>query len=183
MNPPPITSAAEAASAAARTALRVAQRAVGVHAVERLAGRAERSRERAGCEHEPVVGERVAVGEPDRLLAGAHGRDLAAEPEVDLELGVGLRGLDEDRILVQLAAQEALRERRPVVRRVRVGRQDRDGSLTAGVPECPGDAGGGQAAADDHDAILSSHVRSLPDAGAFYAASQGLPPRPQRCGS
>ncbi len=49
--------------------LGVVERAVGVHAGERLTGRAEGARQRSGGQHEPVVGHGRPVGQRDGALA------------------------------------------------------------------------------------------------------------------
>src|SRR4029079_9341060 len=80
---------------------------------------------RAGGENEPVEVDGRAVGERYRTslrVDCAHG---LAEPDVDVEFRVGRFWLDEDCVCFELASEEALRERRPVVREGMLGGQHR----------------------------------------------------------
>ena len=137
MKPPPMTSALEAVSAASRTAVGVGERAVGVHAGERLAGRA---RGRAAAIPRPARAGRTARSSPS---ASATVRSRGSTP-VTVARRAGGRSrasayaasrLDEHVAGLDLAAQEALRERRAVVRRLRVGREDRHRPVAACAPE------------------------------------------------
>ena len=86
-----------------------------------------------------------------------------AEPQLDDEVLVLLGVVDERVVRLHLAAQDDLRERRPVVRRVRLGGEDRDQRLAACLAVGVDEARGGAAAADDDDRVLRlATVRGTP---------------------
>ena len=76
------------------------------------------------------------------------------EAKLDDEVVVLLGLVDERAVRLHLPAQDALRERRPVVGRRLVGGDDRDQRIAAGLTVGVDEAGGRAAAADDHDRIL-----------------------------
>src|SRR6185436_7617202 len=93
------------------------------------------------------------------------------ESQVDDVVVVEGRRLDVRlRLVLDLAAQEALRERRPVVGRAVVGGEDRDEVLPARLPVLHRKARRGEAPSDDDD--LSGHPWLLPSPGVLVP---GLP--------
>ena len=99
----------------------VGERPVGVHADEVGAGNRKRARTRAGRDDEGPVGEALAARELDLVLVRVDRLDRRVEAELDDCLLPLLRCPDERLLALELAAQVALRQRRPVVRRVGLG--------------------------------------------------------------
>ena len=115
---------------------------------------------RTACDHERPVRERLAARELDGVGAGVDGLDRGVEAQLDDEVVVLLGLVHERAVRLHLAAQHALRERRPVVGRRVVGREDRDQRLAAGLTVGVDEAGSRTAAADDQDRILRLRHRS-----------------------
>jgi hypothetical protein len=83
-------------------------------------------------------------------LAGVDAADRRPEQDFDVVVGVELLVLHE-RLLVRLAAQELLRERRAVVRKGHILRDQRDPAFSAFLAIRLDRPGGGEASADDHE--------------------------------
>ena len=90
-------------------------------------------------------------------------------------LGVGSLRLDEHVVGLDLAAQEALRERRAVVRGIGVGREDRHRARASGLAEGRGDARRGQTSAHDHDAVR--HLALPSEIGVLIILRESVPDR------
>ena len=67
--------------------------------------------QRSGGQHEPVVGDRRAVGQRNGALARIDARHLTCKAQIDITFGIPGLSLDVHRVRLDLAAQEALRER------------------------------------------------------------------------
>src|SRR4029453_8439633 len=120
------------------------------------AGRRERAIA-AACRHEQlVVREPLAAPERHLLARGIDGGGPRLQAQVDARARVVVRGLHELILELLLAAQIALGQRRPVVRRPRLFAHQGDVALEAAVPQSGGGGGPGQGRADDDDA-LSRH--------------------------
>ena len=137
MKPPPITTAVSALVRAARGA-RASRRACGTSVAPGSC-----ARPRAGREHD-----RVRLDVVER-------RDRLAEPQVDACSAYHSTGWTSASGGLGLAAEEPLRERRPVIRAVRVLRPDRDLVLAARFAVALDQLCRGQAASDDPDHLFS----------------------------
>ena len=154
MKLPPITIAEWASSAAAEHGLRVGERPVRVDADEVRAWDRQRPRTGPGREHELPVADPLPTGELDLVLVRVDRLDRRLEPELDdglLPLG---QRQHEGRVAVLLLAQEPLRERWPVVRRVGLGGEDRDVRLAAARAVLGREPPGRETASDDDDRVV-----------------------------
>ena len=138
--------------------LGVAQRAIRVDAHEVCARERELPRSRAGCDDERPVGDALAAGELDlvRVRVDPLGRRL--ETKLDHVVLVLVRRPDEWPVAVHLPAQEPLRERRAVVRRVGLGGEDRHRCLASRRAVLGREPRGREASTDDHDWIDRHHL-------------------------
>ena len=103
----------------------VGERPVGVHADEVGAGQRERPRPRTRREHEPRVWNLLAALEDDDVRVGIDPLGAGAEPQLDHLVLVFLGRPDVGPLPFDLPAEKALGQRRPVVRRVGLGGDDR----------------------------------------------------------
>ena len=151
MKLPPITIAVCASAAAVPTASASAERPVRVDADEVGAGDGQLARPGARRDDERAVCEPLAARELDLVLGRVDRLDPRLEAQLDDGFLPVLQRLHERALALELAAQVALRQRRPVVRRVRLGADDGDVLLPARAAVLGGEAGGGEAASDDDD--------------------------------
>ncbi len=150
----------------------------------RRAGDAELARAQAGRGHQAVEAHRVAVGQGQLARAEVRRRDGHAEPEGHVR---DRRAPPERDPLVQrgevvrvgsrrglrvgeLVREELLRQRRPVVRHVRLGPDDGDGAGVPGRAQLLGGAQPAEAGAGDGD-VLGHIARST----SMRVVCQGLP--------
>ena len=77
--------------------------------------------------------ERLAAGEHDRARRGVERLGLRAEPDLDVVALVPGLGLDRQLVVVHLAAQEVLRQRRALVGDAQLRGEDRHGAVAAGL--------------------------------------------------
>ncbi len=132
---------------------RVGEEAVGVDADQVRARQRQRPRPRARREHERPVRHLLAALEDDDVRGRVdplHGR---LEAQLDDLVLVLLGGAHVRPRALDLAAEEALRQRRPVVWGVLFVREDRDRGLAPGRAVLGRDARGREAAAHDDDGV------------------------------
>jgi len=109
----------------------------------------QRHRQRPGRQHQVVEGVRAAAG--DQLIAQPGGG--LVRPEIHIERGeVGLQGRVEAGL-----GQELLGQRRPVVRRPRLGSDQRDRAREAALTQLLHGPEPGQARAGHHDTSALGH--------------------------
>jgi hypothetical protein len=169
---------------------------------DRFVGRprdAQRRRLGAGGDHAGVVGKGLAGAEHDRARGGIERPGLAAEAHFHALALVPVRGLDRQLGVLELPAQEVLRERWALVGEGQLRRDELDGTRPARLPVSARRGERGGAATDDHDSFAhGSQVprragsgapippraapayypdrRTSPEAGVFPAASANHPP-------
>ena len=126
MKLPPMTIAEWASSAAAETASASASVRYVCTPTRSAPGIGKHARAGAGGEHERAVRDALAARELDLVLRRVDRLDRRPEPELDDVVLVLLERPHEGPVAVLLAAEEALRQRGPVVRGIGLGREDRD---------------------------------------------------------
>ena len=104
---------------------------------------AERPRARTGRDHDGLGVDLVERG------------DVLPGTQVDVVLGVPVQWVDECVRGLRLTPEQPLRERRPVIRAVRVLRPDRDPVAAPRLPVALDELCGGQPASDDRDHLAS----------------------------
>jgi hypothetical protein len=148
------------------------------HPLLRRAGDGQDGRFGPGREHAGVVAERLARAERDGVRARIEGRDLAAEPHLHALVLVPGSVLDRQLGLVELAAQEVLRQRRALVGDDELRREQRDVAVaTRGAVAARGGERG-RAAADDQQLHASNRSRAYFGVHAMWV---GVPKRARRC--
>ena len=121
MNPAPTTTAEPATAAAARTASASASVRNECTPASCSPTTPSGRGKCAGGEDETFVPDGGPVGEGDGVAPGVDPGDRRPEPDHDVELRISGRRLHEDGAGLELAAEEALRERWPVVGERRLG--------------------------------------------------------------
>ncbi len=149
---------------------RVGERSERVHGRQVGARHGERARTGTARDDERPVRQRLARREAHRVRIRVHRGDRGLEPELDDLILVLLGRVDERLGRLHLAAQDPLREWRPVVGRVLVRREDRDRRLPARLAVGVDDARGRAAASDDHDRIRRHRV-GLPRRGGGHTSA------------
>ena len=139
----------------------VRERPVGVHADEIGAGDRKLSWAGTGRDHQSRVTEALAAVELDLVLFGVDRLDGRPEAELDHRLLVRLFRFDERRLTLELAAQEPLRQRRAIVRRLGIGGDDRDVRLALRLAVLEREPRRGKPTSDDDDVL--GHGESVPD--------------------
>ena len=125
------------------------------------AGNGQLARPSARRDDERAVLESLASRELDLVLGRVDRVDGCLQPQLDDGLLPLLERLDERALALDLASEVALRERRPVVRRIGLRADDGDVLLPARGAVLGGDAGGSEATSDDDDRVIG-HLRVLP---------------------
>ena len=138
--------------------LGVGERAVRVDADEVGTRNLELLRPRARREHERAVLEPLTAGERHLVLVRMNRLHGRLEQELDDGLLVVLQLLYERRVALEVAAQESLRQRWPMVRRIGLGRDDGDVLLTAGRAVLRCEPGAGEPSSDDDDVLCHGGV-------------------------
>ena len=149
---------------------RIGDRAEDVHGRQIGSGDGKRQRAGAGGDHEGAVANLLATFGPDGVVCGLDRLDRRAEAQFDDERVVLLGRVHERTVSLHLASEDALGQRRPVVRRLIVGGEEDDQRVALVLPIGVDQAGRGTATPDDHDRILR-HPSTLPAAGAPHTSA------------
>lgn len=120
-------------------------------------GHVEESRRRAGGKQQLVEGERCSAVEDDLVPGGVEADHLRAGEQVDLVLRIPGVVVDEHRLTLRRANEEALGERRPLVRSIRFVTDEVDAAREALGAERLCSLGAGKSRADDHECALVRH--------------------------
>ena len=122
----------------------VGQRAQLADAVQAGAGQRQAARPRAGRQQQPVVGHALAAGEDDRGAVGVERLDRGAGAQLDRVLVVEALVVDVDRLVVGLATEDVLGQRRALVGPLALGAEQDDAALEALLAQRLGGLGAGQ---------------------------------------
>ena len=151
------------------------ERSVRVDTDEIAAGKGQLARAGPGRDDERPVPEPLASHELDLVLGGVDRVDSRVQAQLDDCLLPLLERLHERALALDLAAQVALCQGRAVVGRIRLGADDGDVLLPACAAVLGGDAGRGEATADDDDRVIG-HLRVLPAGRCSTHAIRSLQP-------
>ena len=118
----------------------------------------------AGREGQPRIGQDLAVGEVHRLIGAVDRRHGDARHEGDILAGNRLGRTQGQSRRVHLAEQHGFRQRRPLIGRMRLAADQRDGAVIVLGAQRLGDLQAGLAGADDHDSRRHRSALGLGDA-------------------
>ena len=138
--------------------LRVGERAELEHAVERRAGHGQGSVSRAHREHQVVVRQRLAAGQGRQAPGAVQAGHALAAPQLQAVLGEEPFRPQPDRVGVGLAGEIGLRQRRPLIRKVRLVAHEDHPALETLLTQGRRDLEPALARADHHDRCRMHHV-------------------------
>ena len=136
--------------------LDVGNRAQVVDAAQVVTGYVEHAWPAADAQQQLVVDQLAAVGEAQPPVAPVDRGDARTEPRLDPRLLVELRAAQQQPVALELARQELLRQRGPVVGQVGLVADQDDGTLVALAPQRIDGLDGGVAGADDDNGFTHS---------------------------
>ena len=139
----------------------IGDRAHHVQTLELGAGNGQAPRPAAGGQDELAVFQRLADAERERAARTVDGIDGGGREEFDVRLAVGLGAAQQELLRGGLAGQKRFRQRRAMVRQMRLGAEQRDGAREAALAEPGGNLAAGMARADNHHVPLFCHGRQL----------------------
>ena len=154
MKPRPITTARAPERATARMRSRILHRPQLEDARKLRAGGGERPVPSARGDQEPVVRHLLAAVQADDFSPGIDAGDPDPEAELDVVLGVVVGGVDELVLEALLAPEVSLRQRRAIVRELRLRADELDGAVEAALAQSGGGAGPGQRSSDDDEPLM-----------------------------
>jgi hypothetical protein len=128
------------------------------HALERCAGDRQATRLRAGGDQQSVVPQPCAVGERELPGPGIQPRRSETQSELDLVLGVEGLVVHIDRAAPGVAAQIVLRQRRPLVRPLRLGTDEDHAPVEPLLSQGLCGLGAREPGAEDDERLVSIHV-------------------------
>ena len=121
------------------------------------AGHGESVGARAGGEHAGVGGHVLAAGEPNLSPGGVDLLRGGSEAKLDRALGEPARLLERELVASELAAQELLGQRGPLIGEVRLRPDQGHGAVAARVAVPPRGGEAGRSCADDHNVLRRHH--------------------------
>jgi hypothetical protein len=160
MTPIPTTMTSASSSVRSVSSTAPAVEGSSAAAVEVGAGHRKPAGRGAGGQQQLVVAQPAAVAGHDLVGAAIDRGDRGVEAELDLVLGVPVRGVHVDGVAAGAALEVSLGQRWPLVRPVWLGAEQDDASIEAFDAQRFGGLRPGQSRADDGERAWIAHVGS-----------------------